>query len=364
MSELDNIFREINKKHSDGRYDIATTGLVEKHFDLVSFGSVGVDYSTYGGWPIGRVIEIFGPESSGKTTLAIKMCKEYQMRPDAKEIVYFDLESTFDVRWAKLHQLDTSKIRMIDPEGMSAEQILDLACKVVDTDEVGLIVIDSIPMLVPALQMDNSMEKGNIGGVAKALTLFCAKIIPALKKHDTTCIAINQVRDDMDSMYNAYTTPGGKAFKHACTLRLETRAGDKFNMKGELLSKTAENAYGQYMKTIIRKTKMCPPNRLNGMYTLIFTRGIDELQDLIRIATLFDLVQQAGAMYSIVDPDTGEILSDENGNPIKFRGKNAVMDYYRNNPQAYSKLKEATLKKVKEQDGAFDFGNNTNTEEE
>lgn len=363
MSELDNIFRDINKKYSDGRYDIATKGLIQKSFDLVSFGSAGVDYSTYGGWPIGRVIELFGPESSGKTTTAIKMCAEYQKMPNAKEIVYFDLEDTFDLKWAKLHKLDTDKIRMISPEGMSAEQILDIVCKVVETDEVGLVVIDSIPMLVPALQMDNSMEKGNIGGVAKALTLFCAKVIPLLKKHDTTCIAINQVRDDMDSMYNAYTTPGGKAFKHACTLRIETRAGDKFNMKGEIISKTAENAYGQYIKTFIRKTKMCPPNRLNGMYTLIFTKGVDELADLIRIATLFDLVHQSGAMYQIVDGETGEILSDENG-PIKFRGKNAVVEYYRTHPEQYNSLKQFTLNKLKDQGDTFNYGDATEDDEE
>lgn len=363
MSELDNLFREINKKHSDGKYDIATKGLIEKKFDLVSFGSVGIDYSTYGGWPIGRIIEVFGPESSGKTTLATKMCAEYQKLPNAKEIVYFDLEDTFDVNWAKTHKLDTSKIRMISPEGMNAEQILELVCKVVDTGEVGLVVIDSIPMLVPALQMDNSMEKGNIGGVAKALTLFCAKVIPLLKKNETSCIAINQVRDDMDSMYNAYSTPGGRAFKHACTLRIETRQGDKFNMKGEVLSKVAENAYGQYMKTFVRKTKMCPPNRLNGMYTLIFTRGVDELQDLIRIATLFDMVLQTGAFYSIIDTETGEISVDEAGAPLKFRGKQAVIDYYRNNPDKYNELRARVLAKIKEQDGMFTYGTNEQGEE-
>lgn len=362
MSELDNIFRSINKKYADGKYDIATVGLVEKKFDLVSFGSPGVDYSTYGGWPLGRLIELFGPESSGKTTTAIKMCAEYQKLPDAKEIVYVDLEDTFDVRWAKIHNLDVTKLRMISPEGMNAEQILDIVCQIIETGEVGLVVIDSIPMLVPALQFDNSMEKGNIGGVAKALTLFCAKVIPLLKKNETTCIAINQVRDDMDSMYNAYTTPGGRAFKHACTLRIETRGGDKFNMKGEVVSKTAENAYGQYIKTFIRKSKICPPNRLNGMYTLVYTKGVDELQDLIRVATLFDLVQQQGAMYTIIDGKTGEVIVNEEGQPVKFRGKNAVVEYYKANPQAYNDLKAYTLEKLKDQGDTYNYGQITEEE--
>ena len=339
MSNIENLMKEINKNEV-----IATFGVPEKDIPRIPFSSPRANYMLYGGVPKHRVIEFAGPEGSGKTTSALDIVGNYQKLPDAKRVLYVDYECTFDPVWAGKMGVNVQDMVVLTPSYHSAEDIFDLIMRFAETNEVGLIVIDSIASLVPKQIKGKEMEQQQYGGISKSLARFVNDFVPNLKKHDCTLIGINQVRDDMDSMFNNYKTPGGHAWAHACSLRIMFSIGDLFDSNYNTVSRRADNPYGQMVNMFLKKSKFCNSDRKNGFYTLTYQHGIDGIYDTVDCAIKFGIIQARGAWFTIVDFNTGEVTDK------KFQGKSSVINYYREHPEEYNELWEFVNSKVCEEE--------------
>lgn len=218
--DLKDTLKAIAKKYGEnvvkvGVQDLAVDG-------ILSLGSPSADFCIYGGVPEGRIIELCGAEGSGKTTNAFLIAASYQREEikrnpeNPRAIILLDNEGTADPVWAKLlgYNMDQDapvKTIILRPEAQSAEEIFDMALDMLKTGEVGLLIFDSIATLVPMQIADESMEKQQMGGIAKALTRFANTAIGMLRKHKATLVAINQVRENISGYGDPLLTPGGRA---------------------------------------------------------------------------------------------------------------------------------------------------------
>ena len=364
MSNLNEILKGITKKYGEsvvkfGVEDLAVDG-------VISLGSPSADFSLYGGIPEGRIVEFSGAEGSGKTTTAF-ICagmyqkKELERNPEnPRAIILLDNEGTADPIWAKTlgyDMSDSAKVPTIciRPEAQSAEEIFDMALDMLKTGEVGLLIFDSIATLVPQQIAEESMEKQQMGGISKSLTRFANTAIGLLRKYKATLIAINQVRENMSGYGDPLVTPGGRAWRHACSSRIMFKRGDFFDEDGnKLQKKDAQSPAGHIVEMYILKTKTCKWDRKLSYYTLNYTRGIDIVADTVDVATHFGYIQNpAQGSFTVVDPSTGEIMKDSDDKDIKIRGKKNLVDYFRNNLDVWKKIYDLCEEKLKQKDDPF-----------
>lgn len=360
---LNDVLKSISKKYGDS---VAKFGADDLSIDgVLSLGSPMIDYTLYGGVPEGRIIEFSGAEGSGKTStsflVAASYCKEELKRnPDnPRSIIFLDNEGTLDPTWAKVFGYDLSvdapvKTIVIRPEGQNAEEIFDMALDFLRTGEVGLLIFDSIATLVPAQIADESMEKYQMGGIAKSLTRFANTALGLLRKYKATLVAINQVRENMSAYGNPITTPGGRAWKHACSSRLMFKRGDFFDEDGNKLTTSAESPAGHIVNVAVLKTKTSKWDRKGGSYRLNYTKGIDILSDTIEAALHFGLIDNSvQGSFKIIDPETGNIKLDSEGNEIKIRGRKNVTDYFNEHLDEWHALYDAVYDKIKLKEDPF-----------
>ena len=303
--KLDSIMSAVNKRFKE---EIVTQGLNDYAYKRIKFTSPRMNYCTFGGIPIGKITEFYGEEHGGKTTTALDIVANYQHSDDNRDVLYIDAENTLDVEWAKKIGVDIDKLYILQPKSQSAEEIFQIICDSVDTGEVGLWVLDSIGALMSSQELEKTMEDKTYGGIAKPLTLFGKRIEMLMQRHKCTGIGINQERQDMNSAYGGMTTPGGKAWKHFCAVRMRFARGKFIDEKGNELTRSAENPVGNIVMMSMTKNKTCPPTRRTGFYTINYDIGIDYLRDLIEVAIKYDIIQKAGAWFDIVDVETGELL--------------------------------------------------------
>lgn len=321
---LDEVIKKINK---DAGADIVGYGIPKRDYTRIPFTSPRMNYCTYGGIPTGRIIEFFGEEGGGKTTSALDIVGNYQRmqanEEHPKKVVYFDNENTLDVEWAAKLGVDVDSLILIQPEEQNAEELLEDVLDMMRTGEVGLAVIDSIAVLVSAQAMDKTVADKTYAGISMALTTFGNKANMLCKQHDCTVIGINQLRDDLAAMYgNATKTPGGRGWKHLCSVRLQFTKGAFIDEKGNEIKRSSESPAGNKVLMSMVKNKTCPSNRRGGYYTIDYANGIDYLADLLEVAIKYDLIQQHGAWFSVVDPDTGDIKAD------KIQGMANVREFF------------------------------------
>lgn len=351
----------IAKFNSERKEQIITEGMKQTEIPRIQFSSPYMNYMTHGGFPRGRVVEFFGPESGGKTTTALDVVAgaqeqfkyeweeelkslegatkkaEVQAYNDLKErgplkCVYFDLEHTLDYDWAVTLGVNVKEnFWVVDPIAQSAEELLDLMVELVKSKEVGLVVLDSIPYLVPQASINESLEKKEYGGVSKVLTAFLNRITPFLSQSTATLLVINQIRDSMNP-YKLYDTPGGKALKFACSLRLMFNKGQLLDEEYEPTKRSSETAYGNEVSVKVEKTKICKPDRLLGKYTLSYSTGIEWVYDLAEILISKGLIVRAGAWYNFLDPETSEILEQ-----YKSQGKTKAINVLKSNEDLLGK---------------------------
>ena len=372
---------EINKEFKE---DIASRGIPVRHFQKIPFSSPLINYMTYGGIPRGRIIEFAGEENGGKTTTALdivanaqmlfhkeysneheelfnveKRTKEQETRlkyldeRGIKKVVYCDCENTLDVEWAKKLGVNTDDMILLKPMSQSAEEIFEMLLKMIDTDEVGLVVIDSLGVMVSQQAYEKDMTEKTYGGISLPLTLFSKKAEMLCTKYDCTIIGINQIRDDMSGFGRIITT-GGRGWKHNCSMRLVFRKGDYIDENNNSLKRSSTNPAGNLVEVAIEKTKVCNPDRRNGYYTLNYNNGVDVISDTVELASYYDIIQKAGAWYSVMDKTTGELLNDEYFEDIivpekielKFQGKASLLDYIRNHTYLLEWLKEQLKKEI------------------
>ena len=166
-------------------------------------------------------------------------------------------------------------------------------------------------------------------------------------KYQCTFIGINQMRENISNSYVMYKTPGGKTWKHVCSLRLMFSKGPYYNDSYKDLTRSADGAAGNYVNLRIEKTKVCKPDRRNGSYTLNYSTGVDAYMDLVEIAIKYNVIVQTGAWYSIMkDIETGEVLMDAEGNICKFNGKANLVQYLKDDEDVFNYLKETIIKLI------------------
>lgn len=304
-TKLDEVFKNTNKKFKE---EIVTHGLGGFSYKRIPFTSPRMNYCTFGGIPVGKITEFYGEEHGGKTTTALDIVANYQKSDDNRDVLYIDAENTLDVEWAQKIGVDVDKIYILQPKSQSAEEIFQIICDAIDTGEVGLWVLDSIGALLSAQELEKTLEDKTYGGIAKALTLFGKKVEMLMQRHKCTGIGINQIREDLNSSWGGISTPGGKAWKHFCAVRMQFSRGKFIDEKGNELTRSAESPVGNIVMMSMTKNKTCPPTRRTGFYTINYETGIDYLRDLIEVAIKYDIVRKSGAWFDIVDIETGEIL--------------------------------------------------------
>lgn len=387
---LAQVLKKISKEYGD---NIAKIGAEDLTIDgILSLGSPMVDYCLYGGIPEGRIVEFSGAEGSGKTTTAFLVAASYQRKElerhpigtewtdsngtihnEPRKIIFLDNEGTLDPTWAKVFGYDLSSDAdvptiVIRPEGQNAEQIFDMALDLLRTGEVGLLIFDSIATLVPAQIAEESMEKYQMGGIAKSLTRFANTALGILRKYKATLIGINQVRENMTAYGNPITTPGGRSWRHACSSRLMFKKGDFFDEEGNKLTNSAESPAGHIVNVAVLKTKTSRWDRKGGSYRLNYTKGIDILSDTIEAAIHFGLIDNSlQGSFKIINPDTGEIAKDAEGNEIKIRGKKNVTTYFNEHIDEWKKLYDKVYEKLSQKEDpyivSFEQMLNVNTKE-
>lgn len=357
---LQSVLKQINKKFGD---NIAKIGADDLTVDgVLSFGSPMLDYCLYGGIPEGRITEFSGAEGSGKTSSAFLIAASYQrvelerhpigeewtdstgiIRNGPRYIVFLDNEGTLDPTWAKIFGYDLSedalvKTIVLRPEGQNAEEVFDMALNLLRTGEVGLLIFDSIATLVPAQIAEESMEKYQMGGIAKSLTRFANTALGLLRKYKATLIGINQVRENIGGYGNPIMTPGGRAWRHACSSRLMFKRGDFFDEEGNKLTTSAESPAGHIVNVAVLKTKTSKWDRKGGSYRLNYTKGIDILSDTIECALHFGFIDNSVQ---------GSFIITSNNEDIKIRGKKNLITYFNEHPDQWKILYDKVYDKLK-----------------
>lgn len=360
----------IKKRIKDWNCDGLMEGAKAKRGNKIPFSSPLLNYSTYGGIPRDAITEFFGAPGGGKSTTAVDICKtayklfqeEYQDQllafqekinngnkslmseyEDVKErgpkkVLYIDLEHSFDAVWADTLGIREGEIDIMQPPDVFAEDILQTVKEIIETGEVGLIVLDSIPSLVTQSELDKKFGERTVASLSGLLTIFCRKIVQLLTRYGTTLIVINQIRDNMDSPY-VVNTPGGNALKFYCSLRIQFKIGAPVDFLGNELPASTENPAGYKVTAKIVKQKSAPNDRRAGSYYLMAHSGIRVDMDFCMLAVnKYNIVRKSGAWYTLYDPYTKEQLVDETGKPVKVNGMTKVFEYVQNNPEYFNRL--------------------------
>jgi recombination protein RecA len=320
MSQLDVILQGLTKKYGD----IVETGVEKNDYDRIPFSSPRLNYMSFGGLPMGHLHEFSGPEGSGKTTTAFDIIKNAQKKfadeyKKAKKtntgalerkVVFCDVEGTFDYAWATKFGVDTTKIIRLKMAGWAASEVLNALLELMKDPQVGLGVLDSIAAM-PADQLaDKSVGDKVYGGIALPLQNFTNQVKRYLVENNSMIICINQVRDNLGSLFGGTTTPGGRGFRHACSTRLEFRKGKFIDVNNKELTSNAENPAGNLINVVVLKSKVFPSTRRVGYYTIKYVTGPDLLNDYIEVGLQVGVIKQRGAFFDVIDTTTGELLNE------------------------------------------------------
>ena len=357
MSKLDDLFDNINKSVKD---IICYHGIHREQLPRIPLSSMRANYMLYGGIPQGRAIQFFGEKSSGKTTTALDVVGNAQKlfakeaeetgQPE-KKAVYIDAENTLDIDWAETLGVNTEKMEYIEPKEQSAEQIFDIIIKLVETDEVGIIVLDSVGVLLSKSAWEKDIDEQTMGGIAKPLTTFCGKVTPLLRKYNCTLLYINQIRDVIGSRFPMQSTPGGRALAHSLSLNLRFQRGSFIDENYAELPSKAENPAGNLVMISIEKSKVCRQDRRTGFYTLNYVTGIDSISDLIDLCMRYGLIEQRGSYFTPyrVSTEGGEAspYTDSEGKEIKFQGRARMAEYFRQNEDAVRYFTDTLMEMTK-----------------
>lgn len=376
FDSIQDILKNVNKKYNDNVLTVGVEDLTS--YGTLSLGSPGFDFCLYNSFPERRIVEFSGAEGSGKTTTAYLVAasyirKELERNPDnPRGILFVDLECGADPTWSikmgyDMNNSDVKTYRLTGSD-MAAEHIFDVIINMVKTGEIGLIIIDSLNMLVPLQVFDESLEKKEMGGIAKPLGDFSRRIKGLLVKYNCTLIGINQLRENIGGYGNPITTSGGRGWKHACDVRMMFKKSSFFDEDGNELKSSAESPAGYIMEAAVLKTKVCKWDRKLGRIYVNYDRGVDIMQDTIEVAIYFGLIDNSvQGSFKVIDPETGELMCDDEGKEIKIRGKKNVKPYFEQHPELWRKLYDKVYEKLSEKENpniiAFEKMLNINIDE-
>lgn len=315
----------------------------------LSFGSVSANYATFGGVPYQKLIVSSGVEHSGKTLGACQLMAQYQHENPGKVCVYVDAENTLrgqEEFLCKMTGLSTEEGKFLrgEVDGMSAEQIFDFIEDLQLKPWIGMIVLDSAPMLIPQEVLDSSstVDKGMRASIAKALGVFIRKMTTLTARVGNILLVINQVR--IEKLHNGairYNEPCGYALNYYPSFKMRFGTRKFINAKGEEISDSkATEAVGFRISFSTTKSRVGATNRGGGYITYLYDSGMDYLGDLVATATTFGYITAGGAWITLTDPLSGEVLTTKGGEPLKFNGKQKLITFLKEHPEFAEKYTE------------------------
>lgn len=316
---LDAAIAQLEKAYGKGAIMRLEEGKISENIESIPTGSLGLDIALgIGGIPRGRVVEIYGPESSGKTTQALHMAAEAQKKGGS--VVFIDAEHALDLNYAQRLGVDTHSLLVSQPD--SGEQALEIAETLVRSNAVDLVIIDSVAALVPQAELDGDMGDSQPGLQARLMSQALRKLTGAVAKTNTTVLFINQIRMKIGVMFGSpETTSGGNALKFYSSVRLDIRRIS--------VIKEGDEVIGNRTKVKIVKNKVAPPFR-EVEFDIIFNEGISQAGELIDLGVKYGILDKVGAWYSF----KGERIGQGRENSKNFLKDNAAL---------YSQIKELIL---------------------
>ena len=330
MSSVLDIAKKLNKEFQNNK--LALVANLTPFYKRLAVRDLGFDFPLYGGLPFGRIITLSGREHSGKTLGAGVILSAYQHECPDKMCAYIDVEHSLDKSFiSNMTGLDLTKLLYINPENMSGEQILDLVLELQDAEDIGCIVLDSIPAMESGKELENDIEKdlGRSGNMARPLHKFTKRMADLVSAKNNMFVFINQVRVAGQTFTgaNIYSEPGGDAPKYYASVKI--RFGTRTFTQGDKVDCTdGEKADGFRLKFAITKNKTAPTQRGGGFLTFRYDKGLDWFYDTLEVALKYDFIQRPTSQsYVLVDLNSGEAYKDENGNDLRFVGKAKVKEY-------------------------------------
>jgi recombination protein RecA len=313
---------QITKQFGDG--SIMKLGEAKKvDVELLPSGALSLDLALGGGYPKGRIIEIYGPESSGKTTLTLHAIAEIQRQGGTA--AFIDAEHALDPAYAKKLGVDVDNLLVSQPD--NGEQALEIAETLVRSNAVDLIVVDSVAALVPQAEIDGDMGDSHMGLQARLMSQALRKLTGIINKSKATVIFINQIRMKIGVMFgNPETTTGGNALKFYASVRADIRR------TGQI--KEGDNIIGNRTKVKIVKNKIAPPFRV-AEFDIMYNEGISKTGDVLDLAVQHGVVGKSGAWFDYNDAKIGQ-------------GREATKKYLKENPDVLAEIEEKVRAQVAE----------------
>jgi recombination protein RecA len=286
-----------------------------ENIQVISSGSIGLDAALgIGGFPRGRVIEIYGPEASGKTTLAIHAIAEAQKNGGIAAII--DAEHTFDRNYAEKLGVDVENLLISQPD--NGEQALEITDNLIRSGALDIVVIDSVAALTPKAEIEGEMGDQKMGLQARLMSQALRKLTANISKTNTSCVFINQLREKIGVMFgNPETTTGGNALKFYASVRVDIRKTNQI--------KEGEEIVGNRTRVKIVKNKLAPPFK-KADFDILYGEGISQLGEIVDLGVDFEIIKKSGSWFSYGDTKLGQ-------------GRDAVKQIIKDNPELYDELK-------------------------
>lgn len=287
--------------------------------DVIPTGSLSLDIALgIGGLPRGRIIEVYGPESSGKTTLALHCIAQGQKNGGCA--AFIDVEHALDPVYAANLGVDVDSLLVSQPD--TGEQALEITESLVRSGAIDVIVVDSVAALVPRAEIEGEMGDSHVGLQARLMSQALRKLAGAISKSNCVAIFINQLREKVGVIYgNPEVTPGGRALKFYSSVRLDIRKIETLKVNGEVV--------GSRTRAKVVKNKMAPPFR-EAEFDVLYGRGISREGELLDLAVKFDVVQKSGSWFAYKENKLAQ-------------GRDKVKEFFRNNPEIMKEIEEKTM---------------------
>ncbi len=312
---IDDTLKQIEKQFGKGSIMKLGDKVYEK-MDVIPTGSLKLDMALgVGGYPKGRIIEIYGPESSGKTTLALHAIAEAQKQ--GGYAAFIDAEHALDPKYAKALGVDIDNLILSQPD--TGEQALEIVEQLVRSNAISIVVVDSVAALVPKVEIDGDMGDAHVGLQARLMSQAMRKLSGVISKTNSTAIFINQIREKVGVMFgNPETTSGGRALKFYSTIRLDIRRVEGI--------KQGDTIIGNLTRVKVVKNKVASPFKVADI-EIIYGKGISREGEILDMAVEKDIIQKSGAWFSYNDEKIGQ-------------GRENVKEYIKNNPEFAKTVEE------------------------
>lgn len=314
---------KIEKDHGKGTIMKLGDNNIE-HVSVIPTGSIGLNAALgVGGYPRGRIIEIYGPESSGKTTLAIHAIAEAQKAGGIAAII--DAEHAFDRFYAQSLGVDVDNLLISQPD--SGEQALEIADQLIRSSALDILVVDSVAALTPKAELEGDMGENKVGLQARLMSQALRKLTASISRTNTTCIFINQLREKIGVMFGSpETTTGGNALKFYSSVRLDIRRIGPI--------KDGENQIGNETRVKVVKNKVSPPFR-KAEFDIMFGHGISRSGEIIDLGVDFDIIKKSGSWFSYDDSKLAQ-------------GRDASKKIIEDNPELAKEIEDKIMEKLKD----------------